>query len=102
MRRGLRLLPTLLASGLWAMTQVGPGEAQANLCHWLKLAWSHTSDACLQGIPTGALYAVVAIAFFGRCSGDGTKDLKRMSRAKYLSLDEAGKKIELAVNFARQ
>jgi hypothetical protein len=65
MRRGLRLIPTLLASGLLAMTQVGPSEAEANLCHWLNLVGSANPDSCLQGMPEWVLYLIVSAGFFG-------------------------------------
>jgi hypothetical protein len=59
----LRLLPALIGGAGGLMMQVGPGEAQTNFCHWVRLAVPSTTDQCLHGIPSNALYFVFGATF---------------------------------------
>ena len=50
--RLLGLLPAFLGLALETMMQVGPGEAETNLCKWFRLIVPNAKDACLHGLPT--------------------------------------------------
>jgi hypothetical protein len=58
LKRRARLLPTTIGFALGVMMQVGPDEAEINLCKWPKKLWPNLPDACLHGTPTWLLYLI--------------------------------------------
>jgi hypothetical protein len=57
--RLLGLLPALIGFALFMM-QVGPDEAEINLCKWPRKLFADLPDACLHGAPTWLLYLISA------------------------------------------
>lgn len=58
LKRLARLLPTPIGVTLGIMMQVGPNEAEINVCKWPKKLWPSLPDACLHGAPTWLLYLI--------------------------------------------
>jgi hypothetical protein len=64
--RFIKFLPTLLGFALSVMMQVGPDEAEINLCKWPKKVWPSLSADCLHGTPAWFLYLVsISLIFLG-------------------------------------
>jgi hypothetical protein len=57
----LGFIPALFGAVVIAMAQVGPSDAEQNLCKWLKLIYPNAADACLHGIPSFWIYFLSVI-----------------------------------------
>lgn len=63
MRSFSRAIPSACVAAIMFGAQVGPSDAELNLCKWPKLFWFGVPDHCLAGISSETFYLVAATAF---------------------------------------
>jgi hypothetical protein len=67
MLRILRLLPTIIGSTVMFGAQVGPNDAERNLCAWVKMPFPNlpAAERCLHGLNTAYISIIALIAIIG-------------------------------------
>jgi hypothetical protein len=75
-----KIIPALCGTALMFGAQVGPSDAEANLCKWPRGIWPSMRADCLHGIDPLWIYAVAAALIIGGLIWAGLPLAKRLFR----------------------
>ncbi|MGQ0677592.1 MAG: hypothetical protein ACT4N4_16105, partial [Rhodospirillales bacterium] len=83
--RSLRLSPTAVGGAIVAMSQVGPEEAEINLCKWPRKIFN-MPEACLHGFPSDLLLIIATLIAMGGVVWFFWERLRKMEAAYLISV----------------
>ncbi|HEV7910694.1 MAG TPA: hypothetical protein VGP28_06340 [Methylocella sp.] len=98
-----KAIPSILGASIIFVAEVGPKDAELNLCNWLRLQFPGIQERCLNGISGSLIYALAAVlivsgvvwVFWPQLVGKFSKVRSRKARicgGQYVPLYEAARR----------